>query len=735
MKTMVPASVLPRPKILIVDDLPVNLVALRRLLAKVDADIVSASSGNEALALTLEHDFALILLDVHMPDMDGYEVAQLLRGEERTRDVPVIFVTAAYKDDLHRIKGYDAGAVDYIEKPINEIVLLSKVRVFIDLHRSRAELQHFLSLIEDANRRLSVEIEERRRSEEDSQRLAGTVFATSAEGIIVTDADNNVVAVNPAFSSITGYEPAEVIGTNPRLLKSGCHETEFYQAMWEQLRSAKQWQGEIWNRRKDGDVYPQWLSISVICNPDGSVSRYVGIFSDITKRKRDEEQIWRQANYDALTGLPNRSLFLDRLSQAVADARRNRNALALMFVDLDHFKLINDTLGHSVGDLLLQEAGRRLGACVRDNDTVSRLGGDEFTIVLKRIDSAQGAASVAAATVAEKVIGALARPFWLDGNQFAIGASIGITIFPDDATDEGTLLRNADMAMYRAKETGRNTFAFFTRDMNERVQTLATLGNELRHAIERDELVVHYQPILMAKTLQVEGAEALVRWRHPRLGLVAPGDFIPVAEETGLIGALGEWVLHTACSDAAAWQKAGRPPVSVAVNLSNRQAKLGLSRFTRFATDVLRSTGLPPQLLKFEITESFIIEESDKMLAWLRSIRDMGIQLSIDDFGTGYSSLSYLRRLPVDIVKIDRSFVSEVGVNTDDAALVRAIISMAHGLRMQVVAEGVETPEQLAFLQSVDCDLVQGYHFRPPLPTEEFRNFLDGYQGQHGPSD
>ncbi len=728
MKPVLPAATLPRPTILIVDDLPVNLVALRRLLAKVDAEIVAAGSGNEALALTLEHDFALILLDVHMPDMDGYEVAQLLRGEERTRDVPVIFVTAAYKDDVHRIKGYDAGAVDYIEKPINEIVLLSKVRVFIDLHRSRAELRHFLGLIEDANRRLSVEIEERRRSEEDSQRLAGTVFATSAEGIIVTDAENNVVAVNPAFSAITGYDPAEVIGRNPRILQSGCHETEFYAAMWEQLRTARQWQGEIWNRRKTGEIYPQWLSVSVISDADGSVSRYVGIFSDITKRKRDEEQIWRQANYDGLTGLPNRALFLDRLSQAVADARRDRHGLALMFVDLDHFKLINDTLGHSIGDLLLQEAGRRLAACVRDNDTVSRLGGDEFTIVLKRIDTAKGAASVAAATVAEKVIGALARPFWLDGSQFAIGASIGITIFPDDATDEDTLLRNADMAMYRAKETGRNTFAFFTRDMNERVQTLATLGNELRHAIERDELVVYYQPIFEAGTLRVEGAEALVRWQHPRLGLVAPGEFIPVAEETGLIGTLGEWVLDAACNDAVTWQKPGRPPVSVAVNLSTRQAKLGLARFTRFATDVLQSTGLPPHLLKFEITESFIIEESDKMLAWLRSIRDMGIQLSIDDFGTGYSSLSYLRRLPVDIVKIDRSFVSEVSINADDAALVRAIVSMAHGLRMQVVAEGVETPEQLAFLQSVECDLVQGFHFRPPLPADEFRAFLDEYQ-------
>ena len=703
------------PKILVVDDLSANIVALKRLLAKVDAECHAATSGNDALAATLEHQFSLILLDVNMPGMDGYEVAELLRGEERTCDIPIIFMTAAYKDEVHRLRGYDAGAVDYIEKPISEVVLLSKVRVFIDLQRSRAELQYYLSLIEEANQRLNEEIEVRRKSEADSQRLAGTVFATSAEGIVITDSHTRVVAVNPAFIRITGYEAAEIIGQTPQLLKSGYHDEGFYAGMWEALAASGRWQGEIWNRRKNGDIYPQWLSIAAIHGADGQVDKFVGTFSDITQRKRAEEQIWRQANYDILTGLPNRALFLDRLQRAVADARRDPQRIALLFVDLDNFKLVNDTRGHSAGDALLQEASRRLSACVRDSDTVSRLGGDEFTIMLKGVVDESDAA-----VVAEKVIAALSRPFRLEGHQAIVGASIGITYFPDDAEDGEALLRNADMAMYRAKEMGRKTYAFYTNDMNERVQKLAVLGNELRNAIERNEFEVYYQPIYNARHMTLEGAEALVRWHHPRLGLVSPAEFIPLAEETGLIAPLGEWVLYQACKDAAGWQRSGAEPVTVAVNLSNRQAKLGLQQLARHAARALDDSGLSPDLLKFEITESFVIEETEAMLAWLRTIRETGIRLSVDDFGTGYSSLSYLRRLPVDIVKIDRSFVSEVGTNADDAALVRAIISMAHNLRLDVVAEGVESLQQLEFLQSADCDMVQGYHFHKPMTGEAF---------------
>ncbi len=709
---------LPQPKILIVDDFPANLTALKRLLAKVDAEVIAAGSGNEALALTLDHDFAMVLLDVQMPDIDGYEVAELMRGEERTRRVPIIFLTAAYKGDEHRLKGYEAGAVDYMEKPINDAVLLSKVAIFIELHQNQCEMQRLLILLEDTNHRLNIEVEQRRLSEEESQQLAGTMFASSAEGIMVCDADNRVQAVNPAFTGITGYTPSDIIGKNPRVLSSGRHDGQFYADLWSQLHQTGCWQGEIWDRRKGGEIFPGWLSLSVIRNADGSIARYVAIFTDITMRKQGEEQIWRQANFDGLTGLPNRTLFHDRLSRAVADARRDRHGLALMFVDLDRFKLVNDTLGHALGDRLLQEAGARLSRCVRDNDTVARLGGDEFTIILKGVEAASNAA-----LVAEKVIATLSTPFCLDENEASIGASIGISLFPDDAENACSLLRTADVAMYRAKELGRNTFTFFTGEMDEKLQNLVQFGNELRNAIGRYEFVVHYQPIMDARTLAVRGAEALVRWQHPRLGLMLPGEFIPLAEETGIIVPLTDWVLQTACRDAATWQRPGRPPLSVAINLSNQ--KLNLGSFADHAARVLADTGLPPELLKLEITESFAFEQSEKVLAWLRMIRDIGIGLSIDDFGTGYSSFSYLRRLPIDVVKIDRSFISELDANAGDAALVKAMISMSRILKMAVVAEGVETREQLSFLQSVDCDLLQGYYFSHPLPADAFSAFLD----------
>ena len=568
---------------------------------------------------------------------------------------------------------------------------------------------------QDAIMIVARDVTERVRAEE-GLRLAATVFETTAEAIMVTGADTRIKAVNPAFTAITGYAAEEVMGKSPSMLRSGHHGPDFYEELWSGLKTTGCWEGEIWNRRKNGEVYPEWLYITAIEDDRKNIIEFVGVFSDITQRKQSEEKIRRQANYDALTGLPNRALFLDRLRAAIASARREDGKIALLFIDLDRFKVVNDTLGHTIGDKLLGQAAARLTACVREVDTVARLGGDEFTMILEDVARGEDAA-----IVAEKIIQSLSEPFWLDGNEVFIGGSVGITLFPSDAGDAPTMLRNADMAMYRSKQAGRSVYRFFTQEMDAQVLARMDLERDLRRALGRQEFVVYFQPIVDLGTGVVTSAEALLRWCHPERGMVSPGEFIPLAEETGLIGPLGEWVLRQACAQAKAWQDAGLTSVGVSVNLSSRQLKRGLSGDT--IAQVFRETGLEPRFLTFEITETLIMEDTDDAVAWLNSIKEMGIRLSVDDFGTGYSSLSYLKRFPVDVVKIDRAFVRDVTVDPDDVSLIEAILAMTHSLKLKVVAEGVEEQDQLDLLRSRGCDMVQGFFFSKPLPFEEFCAF------------
>ena len=568
---------------------------------------------------------------------------------------------------------------------------------------------------QDAVMIVARDVTERVRAEE-GLRLAATVFETTAEAIMVTGADNRIKVVNPAFTAITGYASEEVVGKSPMILQSGHHGPDFYKELWASVKTTGCWEGEIWNRRKNGEVYPEWLYITAIEDNQQNIIEYVGVFSDITQRKQSEEKIRRQANYDALTGLPNRALFLDRLRAAIASARRENGKVALLFIDLDRFKVVNDTLGHTIGDKLLGQAAARLTACVREVDTVARLGGDEFTMILEDVGRGQDAA-----IVAEKIIESLSEPFWLDGNEVFIGGSVGITLFPTDAGDAATMLRNADMAMYRSKQAGRSVYRFFTQEMDAQVLARMDLERDLRRALGRKEFVVYYQPIVDLETGVVTSAEALLRWCHPERGIVSPGEFIPLAEETGLIGPLGEWVLRQACTEAKAWQQAGLTTVGVSVNLSSRQLKRGLSGDT--VAQVFRETGLAPGSLTFEITESLIMEDTDDAVAWLNSIKEMGVGLSVDDFGTGYSSLSYLKRFPVDVVKIDRAFVRDITIDPDDATMIEAILAMTHSLKLKVVAEGVEEQDQLDLLRSRGCDMVQGFYFSKPLPFEEFCAF------------
>ncbi|MBI4983894.1 MAG: EAL domain-containing protein [Rhodocyclales bacterium] len=557
---------------------------------------------------------------------------------------------------------------------------------------------------------LMTDIRERRLAEQHAQ-LSDKVFQNTQEGIVVTDGAGSIVSVNPAFTAVTGYRPEEVLGKNPSVLQSGRHDAAFYRAMWDELHLHGQWQGEIWNRRRNGEVFPEWLNISAVRDGGGRVVYYVAVFSDISLVKQNEERLHHLAHFDALTGLPNRLLFADRLQHAMIQAQRNGSHVGLLFIDLDRFKLVNDTLGHRAGDVLLQKTSQRLVAAVRAQDTVARLGGDEFMVILPELASPAGAANVA-----EKIIEAMAPAFRIDERDVYVGASIGIADYPLSGEDADTLTKHADIAMYRAKEEGRNTYQFYRPGHEGVPRDVFEMEHGLRHAVERGELRLVYQPQVEIESGRVVAVEALLRWNHPTRGEIPPTEFIPVAEDSGLIGAIGEWVLRQACVQNKAWQDRGLPPVRVAVNLSVRQ--LRNLRFAERLADILAETGLAPEWLEFELTESMVMQYAKETMAVLWQIKAMGVRLSIDDFGTGYSSLAYLKRLPVDTLKIDRSFIEGLDVDINDQAISNAIIALAASLNLRVVAEGVETAKQLGFLREHNCCDAQGFFFSRPVAAD-----------------
>jgi diguanylate cyclase (GGDEF)-like protein/PAS domain S-box-containing protein len=562
----------------------------------------------------------------------------------------------------------------------------------------------------------------RRKQAEEQFTLAQAVIDSSIEGVTITDPDGTIVFTNPAFTTITGYSAQEALGHTPRILKSKHHTDDFYREMWASLVTQGYWQGEIWNRRKNGEAYPEWLTISAVRDPHGVTTHYVAVFHDITEAKAQEERIRYQAQHDALTGLPNRTLFLDRLTQAIVHAQRNHGQLAVMLLDLDRFKSVNDSLGHVVGDRLLQAVAERLRGCIRAEDTVARLGGDEFILLLPNLSDQANAL-----LLADKIRQAFQHAIHIDGHELYVTPSIGITTFPDDGQDAGVLIQNADVALYRAKEEGRNAYRLYTPAMNDRALERLEMDAHLRKALEREEFFLVYQPRVELSTGRITSVEALIRWQHPELGLVNPGQFIPLAEETGLIVPIGSWVLREACRQGCAWQQAGLPPVRIAVNVSGRQ--FAQKDLVAEVLTTLTETGLAPTLLELEITESVAMADVTATLATLTALHDHGIAIAIDDFGTSYSSLGYLKQFPVHALKIDQSFVREIPDDRNSVAIAAAIVALAHSLGLQVIAEGAETEAQLGVLHTYQCEEVQGFVFSRPLPPHELVATFGGANG------
>ncbi|MCU7924184.1 MAG: EAL domain-containing protein [Candidatus Thiodiazotropha sp. (ex Dulcina madagascariensis)] len=681
-------------QILIVEDLPYDaeLMVLRLKEEGLDLAWLRVQTETDYLS-ALEGQPDLILCDWHLPQFNGQRALELLR--DRDSDTPFIIVSGGIGEEA-AIDALHQGANDYVLKD-RPARLGEAVRRALDEKRLRQEHERA----------------------QEKVRLAERAFQNTAEGIIVTDAKANIVSVNPAFETITGYIANDVIGINPRILKSGHHDAAFYKEIWTTLQKTGHWRGEIWNRRRNGEVFPEWLTISTVKDTQQRITHYVGVFSDITQIKEAQDQINFLAHHDALTRLPNRALLRERLNHAQMHAQREDSSLALLFLDLDRFKTVNDSLGHPIGDQVLQEMSRRINSVIRASDTLARLGGDEFILLLEEKTNAQHAA-----VVARKLIGLFSDPMTITGHELVVTASIGISIFPNDGDDPDILIRHADRAMYEAKQQGRNTYRFFTQALTEGAFERLLMENELRHAVERGELILHYQPQVDITDKRLNGIEALVRWQHPHQGLIPPGLFIGLAEEIGIIDDIGAWVLHTACQQIAAWDEQGFIVPRIAVNLSVQQ--LGREGLVDRVSAELQEAGLPAERLELEVTESMLMRDPALSRSVLGELKELGVKIAIDDFGTGYSSLAYLKLLPLDRLKIDQSFVHDIDRDSNDEAIVRAIIALSENLGLEAIAEGVEDENQAAFLQQEGCRLAQGFLYSPPLPMEELYRAWEG---------
>jgi diguanylate cyclase (GGDEF)-like protein/PAS domain S-box-containing protein len=720
-------------EVLIVEDTPASLKLLSDLLTEAGYYVRQAPNGELALWTALSRPPELILLDVRMPGIDGFEVCRRLKETPALSQVPVIFLSAQHDTD-DKVRGFALGAVDFIAKPFQAEEILARTDAHVRLGRTQqalaAERAHLEQRVAERTAELaelagSLENEvEQRRANEEFLRLASKVFEATLDAIVVTDREGRIAAVNPAFSRISGYSPEEVIGRGVAMLHAG-EQIAAYELLVQAIVANGHWSGEILARRKSGDTFPGRLSVSVVRDADGHVSNHVAVFMDITERKAEQHLIDFLSYHDALTGLPNRQLARQRFDQTLAAARRDGQCVAVLCLDLDRFKSINDSYGPHVGDKALQVVARFLTETVREDDTVTRQGGDEFQVIVQ--DEPQLGATLA---LAQKILAGLRKELVIDGQQITLTSSIGIAVSLTDGDSFDELVRNADTALFRAKEIGRDNYAFFTERMDAEIRDKLAIQGQLRGAIARDEFEVHYQPQMCLKTGAMLGAEALLRWDNAVLGKVPPNRFIPLAEEYGLANSIGEWVLESVCAQIKVWHDQGLGDIKVAVNLA--AAQFANDATVPYVESTLRKFGVAPAHLGLEITEGTVMGDPDKAVAALKRLKDIGVNISLDDFGTGYSSLSYLKRFPIDVLKIDKSFVDDVTTNANDAAIALSVISLAHNLNMRVIAEGVETREQVQFLTERGCDEMQGYYFSRPIGAEAFtallreqRNLLD----------
>jgi diguanylate cyclase (GGDEF)-like protein/PAS domain S-box-containing protein len=833
-------------KVLLVDDKEQNLVALSAVLDLPGVTVVCVQSGKQALRYLLNETFAMILLDVNMPGMDGFETAELIRQREASADTPIIFLTA-HADDAHMFKGYSLHAVDYILTPVQPEILKAKVGVFVELSRKTNENRLQAERLREAETQLRRQAEKQLRTAD--ERLKITIDSVQDYAILSLDKGGRIDSWNGGAAQLFLFDQTEILGEDMAILfpaedqergilanrrreaiETGRSESSTWfvrkdgsrffgndvlttirdengyvggfsevirdvtdrkaleEALFEEKERAQVtlnsigdavlstdlsgkvtylnllaermtgWScaeaagrplAEVFNIidgetreaaqnpvelavqqgktvplpsnciliRRDGFESPIADSAAPIHDRGGQITGAVIVFRDVSVERAMSLQLSHMAQYDVLTDLPNRTLLNDRLTQAIASARRHDAGLAVLFVDLDRFKQINDSFGHAMGDALLQSVAHRLLACVRTSDTVSRLGGDEFVILLSELDHVEDAV-----IAANKVLSALAAPHRVAQHDLDVTVSIGVSTFPFDGQDAETLIKNADTAMYHAKENGRNNYQFFEQGMNDRAVGRQVLEGSLRHALE---FVLHFQPKVNLETGAITGSEALIRWLHPDRGLVPPAQFVPIAEDSGLILPIGQWVLREACRQARAWLDGGLGPMPVAVNISTLEFRS--KHFLEGIRAILLETGLPPHFLELELTESVLMQHPESTVSVLRALKSIGVRLAVDDFGTGYSSLSYLRRFPIDVLKLDRSFVHDIASpETNDASIVSAVITMGKSLKYRVIAEGVETEEQLAFLQAHRCDEGQGFYFSPPAPPGQFAELLAG---------